>query len=350
MIFQGEYKVRYEILDQYMPAVINNIKYGPYINMVVDLKEIFRKLYRPDFLYGIDENDGLGSYIEELSSDIINLIGHYRNYFHKFKKQTTFYFLYSESECLELMKIFPDYKLEYYDKYMRPTEKDHVVKKKIVDKTLVILKSLLNQIPNVLYIDTSIVDEYNFTKHILTNVSSNELVFILTNDDSMGVQLTGDNTYLLETRGLKSRLLSKKRIVRTLSDVNTDISSDLLPLILSMSGNPKMGLKNIPKIGIKTAVNLVDKLVKNNVISNIRYATFPLTEETIPNRVREYYNEIKNNYEILVGDKVLYTNIREVKLSFSKPEVITNNRYLLDWNIDLFQRYPIMLDMLMKGE
>ena len=100
MVIFNEAKPKYTKLDELLEMYLNDIRFSNQVNIIVDVKELIRKFFRPDIII---DNRNRRSLIEEISSDIINTLGHYRNYFYKKGKYTTFYFLYSFDKCQTLL-------------------------------------------------------------------------------------------------------------------------------------------------------------------------------------------------------------------------------------------------------
>ena len=101
MVILNEAKPKHEHLDEILEDQLQDIRFSNQVNIIVDLKEILRKFFRPDIDAEIIPRRQL---LEEISADIINTIGHYRNYFYKKGKYTTFYILYSKEKCEEILK------------------------------------------------------------------------------------------------------------------------------------------------------------------------------------------------------------------------------------------------------
>ena len=111
MVIFNEAKPKYEKLDELLEEYIQDIRLSNQVNIIIDLKEILKKFFRPDVT---SDNFSHRALIEEISSDIINTVGHYRNYFYKKGKYTNFYFLYSYEKCEKLIAENPNYKKDYY--------------------------------------------------------------------------------------------------------------------------------------------------------------------------------------------------------------------------------------------
>ena len=147
MVIFNEAKPKYEKLDELFEPYILDIRFSNQVNIIVDLKEIAKKFLRPDVI----ASNPRSALIEEISSDMINVISHYRNYFYKKGKYTTFYFLYSFEKCEELKKKNPNYKETYYEKYFDNEE----AKVSLIKNSIKVVEKVISVVPNAFFIETS---------------------------------------------------------------------------------------------------------------------------------------------------------------------------------------------------
>jgi hypothetical protein len=350
MIILKEIKIRYDHLDSILKDKLQDIRFSNSVNIIVDLKEVFRKLFRPNVL---EESEVTPARVEELSSDIINIVSHYRNYFFKNGKYSSFYFFYSKSEC-DLMKVkYPDYKKEYYDSVLRSTEEPKKVS--LVRKTVEILDKILNNVPNCMFIDTSKYDEFVMSKFLVQKTNSNEINIILSNDEIMA-QLIDSHTFMLNIKSNSTHLLDTANALQVFTKTKTELSANLAGLYSAITGTRRYDLPNIPKFAEKKTLLAIEKLVKKDKILDKSYVEFPLTlnlldaNDNIEKVILSNFEQIKNNYNIITGNDVLYTHTSDITTMFNKTKAVYNWNYFLDLNAKVFTRYPLSLDMLLKGE
>jgi len=60
--------------------------------------------------------------------------------------------------------------------------------------------------------------------------------------------------------------------------------------------------------------------------------------------------EIVRNYELVSGSKLLYSNKIKIDQALNIPKPNVSSAHFLQLNSKVFTRYPLMLDMLLKGE
>jgi hypothetical protein len=350
MIILNETKIKYDHLDVLLEDKLIDIRFGNDVNVIIDLKEVIRKFFRPNIL---PEGAGGRSIIEEISSDIINIIGHYRNYFYKKGKYTSFFFLYSKSECEIMKQKYPEYKKDYYQKYFHSTEEAQKIS--IIRKVVEILDKIVNHVPNSSFIDTSEFDEYTVAKFLISKTKQNEINIILSNDEMMA-QLLNKNTFMLNIKGIKSKLLDSKNAVSILTEKETSISTNLLPLILSFSGAEKYSLENIDRIGLIKALTMAEKLIASEKLMDSEYVDFPINKNLLFEKDRteklilDNFDKIEKNYSIVINSDVLYTNTAGLTVLFNKPRVVHTFSYYTDLNSKIFTSFPLNLEMMLKGE
>ena len=66
--------------------------------------------------------------------------------------------------------------------------------------------------------------------------------------------------------------------------------------------------------------------------------------------ILEHYDEIKQNFEIIRADDVVYSNQTNIMVKFNKPKQTYSVNHFLELNAKIFTTYPISIDMLLKGE
>ena len=352
MLVLNEVKIKYEYLDQWLDEKLIDIRFGNDVNIIVDLKEIFRKFFRPNIMTdGFQGRD----VIEEVTSDIINVIGHYRNYLYKKGKYSTFYFLYSKSECDIMKTKHPGYKKNYYQKYFQGEDELEKQKAIVIRKAAEALDKIINHIPNANFVDTSAFDEYTVANFLINKTKSNEINLILSNDELMA-QLISKNTFMLNIKGLTTKLLDESNAVSVIAEKPTKLSSKVLPLLLSIAGADRYNLENIEGVRLIKGLNIIESLVKSGKLLDTEYLEFPiqihmLTEKDRSERIiKENYEKIQKNYNIIKNSDVLYTNTANLTVMFNKPKVVHTHNYYKELNSKIFSNHPLNLEMLLKGE
>lgn len=355
MIVLNEAKPKYDKLDELLDEPLTNIRFSNSVNMIIDLKDILKKFFRPDVSL---ENFSKRSIIETLTSDVINTIGHFRNYFYKKGKYSTFYILFSEKKCESLLKIYPSYKEDYYKKFFPDETADDDIKQKasIISAVVAAVKRIASLIPSVYYIDSSKFDELVYMKYIKEKLPTNELIFIFTNDEA-AFQLISSNVFILTIKGIKSELVNEKNWTKILFNKDeSDLSPGLAPLLFSISGIKRYSLKGIPHFALVKSYNIVNALLKAEKLVNADSVGFPLSigtldkENKVENLIIENWRDIVSLYIFIKQENTLYSNKLIISSDFVYSKKLQSVEQLKDLNAKIFTTFPLQLDMLLKGE
>src|SRR5690554_790786 len=106
-------KIRYEILNRdlnkYVPKDIEEV------NIFIDVWSIINSLYNPNVMETFTSLNVNEKYM--ISSELLNLAGHYRHYFaSRHKKYTNIYYYFSDEKCSAHIEKCDKYKESFYNK------------------------------------------------------------------------------------------------------------------------------------------------------------------------------------------------------------------------------------------
>lgn len=349
MLIFNEAKPKYEKLDELFGDIISNIKYSNQVNVIIDLKDITKKFFRPDISV---ENYEPAALIEEISSDILNTVAHYRNYFYKKNKYSTYFILFSRDKCQNFIDIYPEYKKEYYEKYL---DKE-TLQTKIIDRVCDVLEKIIINIPHVYFIETSDCDEFVYAKFIKEQMKKNEITLLLTNDIMFYQLLDNESTFLLTPKGIKAELITQRTSLNTLTEIEEiKFSPNIISLLMSLSGVKKYSIKNIPGIGMNKAVKLLETLVKSEKVEELNTIELPIKISKLENNkvddiITKNLDLISLNYKLIRGDEIYSKNKFSIITKFSKHDKIGSPNFFKQLNSNVFINFPINIDMLLKGE
>lgn len=351
MVILNESKIKYEKLDELLEKQLLDIRFSQQVNIIVDVKEIIKKFFRPDIL---PDSGNQARLVEEISSDMINIIGHYRNYFYKKQKYTNFIFLYSYSECEEIKKILPEYKQEYYQKYFYSKENERKIN--ITSRAIKVLEKVVNTIPNSVFIETSDVDELLYARYIIESSQSNIMNIILSNDEVF-YQLLNQHTFILNLKGIKSNLLISETVVNTMTKkTDCTLTANSIPLIIALSGNKKYSIQGINSIATIKAVNTIEKLIEEEKAKDLPSIEVPIefSKLDVTNKLEKAIADKKDliikNYQLVRNDELYYSKKLQIENTLSRTHAKGNIRYFSELNAKTFTTSPLQLDMILRGE
>lgn len=354
MVVLNESKIKYERLNELLEKFLIDIQFSQNINIIIDVKEVLRKFFRPDVIDLNNRSDQ--SLKEELSSDLISIISHYRNFFYKKGKYSSFFFLYSENKCEAILKELPTYKEEYYKKYFESEDEEEKRKREIVKDSIKIIKKVISLIPNIFFIDTSEFDELVFTKAIISKSKKNELNIICSNDNLM-VQCLNNHTIILNMKGPTSNILEENTAISIITKKdNFKFSSNLAELLFAIAGEKKNSFPNIPGFALIKAANLIQSLINESLISDMKTISIPIKFASLsPNNnfhktILENKEFLTKNFSLISGNNLLFSNKIKIEEALNIPKGNFSKEYLMELNSKVFSNFPISLDMLLKGE
>lgn len=340
-----ETNIKYKLLDTFLSSYLSNVKYSSEIKIYIDLKTLFKKVYRRDIDNIFPEQKLV---IEDIVSHILNMIGFYRNYFYKNKKYTTFYLLYSNKECSILKNIYPDYKKEYYQKYIY-NEDEYKNLNNIIKSVSKQLQILCKYIPHVYYINTSLLDEFCYLNYLIRH-SGNSLNLLLSSDPIL-YQTLDSSSIALDLKGENSSLITNKNVISYLSDTKSDFTSNSLNIIFSIIGNKEYSISNIPNYSYKKTLKILSLYKNDGAIIDKTYMKFP--EELFSNETFKTNKDmILNNFNIIFPIEIQMKNEEKIEEVIIKSQM-KNETSLLDMeelNKKIFNNFPINMTFLLKGE
>jgi hypothetical protein len=294
--------------------------------------------------------------IEEIAADVINVIGHYRNFLFKYYgKRSRFYLLYSEEECRDITSSHPDYRYEYYQS--RFSSDENAAKINIVKKAIFVINKVCSIIPNVLYLNTSDYDELIYFKKICEMTPKNELVFLLSNDYLL-YQCLGDNIFAITVEGIHSELIDKNNAIhRILKKDNFNFSCNMIPMMFTLAGLQKYSIGNIAGFGNIRAANIIESLLSSRKIFDCPTIDFPIDFHDLDEENKldciflSHQDFIEENYELITRNHraIKSSHIVESKLSCITKTGTVGNLFL-EINAKIFLRYPLNITLLTKGE
>ena len=152
-IFNG-YKIKYDSLNQYLLPVRASQKIRS-INIYINLDDFYHKMHKP---YVDREFQTTGKYVSrQMVSNIMNLIGHYKNWAIKEHLLPTIYLIYTTSFTFKNAMIIPEYR-EYFRKINMSSNQDFFHLNNAITNAYSILQVITKYIPRVYAIDTNYLE------------------------------------------------------------------------------------------------------------------------------------------------------------------------------------------------
>lgn len=332
-----ECAVSYDKLTAKLSKYLDNNNFTNNVNVIIDLNEIFRKVFKRLDLQSIDPNE----LVESVVPDIMNLIGHYRYYFSNNLKYSTYYILYSEKECKQFIDLDANYKSHIYDKYHNGEIGNYC------KAFLNYLKPLFSNTPHCNYFDTSTYDEKIFASCILKN-NEKDLNIILSNDYTFATLLS-DNCIMFDCKGYDTNLITKNTLISVITEGKYRFSNNMVPLMLSLSGYDKYSINGITGYKYVKACKLIDKLIKSEKITDYRYYYIDFKSFDLP-VITNNLTIISKNFNIFEPTMIRLEAENKLLDICKNTYTVSYRNQFEDINNEYFSLNPINIDKLFVSE
>jgi hypothetical protein len=348
-------KTRFDILDQVLKPFVS--KDSKIINYIIDVRSILSLLYQPNC------SEQFGSLLPGekrlVSSELINLAAHYRHYSStRMSKYSTFYFIYSNKECNELRRIYPNYKEPFYDKYVR-TNPAYIPLCQNIKSNLKMAKTTGEYLPHIYFINTGEIEPNSFIGYINELNEENTENIVLTNDEILFQSSLLDNFNCLTVKSEKSKFIKKEDLINNLlskTKKKTDLHPGFYIWILAMTGSKKYGIESIQdNCGPVKAISILEEQIKKGNLWNIEYKNVRDFSEKIVNVNTPndpLFLKLFRNFE-LINISNLYSNLSTAQISKVFIDQIVDKVSLDDLNLintNFYEASPLKLIELLETE
>jgi len=366
-------KIKYEILNKFIPNIMPpqiemEGKYNSNINIFINIQSLYNSLYNPDLMELFKTLNRRESYL--LAADIANMCGHYRHYFATFQKcYTTFYLYYSDQPSNVIHTVFPDYKKKFY--YKRYEDPNFQKLNRIFQVNMKILEEFIPYLPHIYIINTKEYDPVLFPGCFLNKITARKCFNVFITYEEVELQYYAKNNFILYPKGNKSYILDgiNYYLVNELSNakiLNKDVGSydliakEFLPVILTLSGNPKYeipavnGLTKLKMlrflydhIHTKKRVDLVISLAEENKFERVLEVL--LKTGRISEKDANLAYDLRELVDInhIVEHKAPNSFIRHCKNSLRDTVDLVALKKL---NKEYYSETPLYLDFLLEAE
>lgn len=355
-------KVRYAILDNLINPILPDIEeVGDTVNIFIDVYSVYNQLFNPetiDMFSSMNKREK-----NKFASDILNMAGHYRNYFGKFHSRYTNIYLYFPSRiCEEKVYKMPFFKKEWYEKRL---DFDNIVFgtfSKLIARNLEVTKRISEYLPHIYVIDTRAIDHLVVPELVIQKSEMEKKVNIVISNDNLSLAIPSKYEYgfMLTVKGDNSKLIDNFGIADALSTAKTiggkenQIVKYFFDYIIALAGIKKMGIEPITGFTVLKGIKTFIKLIDNKNIELTRYDDYVaisniLVENKMISEGQAKFFEL--NYRTLTQSN----NI--IEMSKGKIEFIMNQIVdkvdavgLKTLNQESFYRDPLNFDFLFMGE
>lgn len=348
-IYFNKRKIRYDELNELFYRKLTSNKKP--ISVYIDLNSILNELYRPD----IFETISLGRSSLTISSQIMNLVAHYRHYFYsRHNISTIFYLTYSKDRATYPLTVQPSYKEDYY-KRLNSEIPEVVPLNTNLNKNLNIVKLLCEYIPDMYYIEGNDFEPSALPYYLIkTDTDNNQLNLIVTENNIAYQYLAIPGTYVLDIK--KRKLVTPNNVYETLlgKGKTSMVSLELLTLLFAIIGKKSYNINNVKGYAKNKAIKLIEDSIKQGIIINKKYKDI---SEVTSNMLTNGLLKTQEQAELIISNfNVLDYELLNLHLTNKHQHLIddsfidrNDNNTLKRLNDTYFNREPLMLIELTEG-
>jgi hypothetical protein len=343
-------KTKYSILQ---PLVEKNLpKDTKELTVFISLECILKQFYNPRVNETINSLEIPEKHL--LSSELINIVAHYRHFFwSRYGVPSTYFVYYSSERATYNILESEGYRKNFYEKRVDNTL-EYGNLNKMVRKNLDLANLLSEYLPNIYFIDTKDFDPSALPHFILRNnqgdgitniVLSNNVIDyqMVNNDRTFAITLQGDNSSVIRRENLMELFLkdSKKKS-------STVLSSHLYIPVYAISGHKTFNVDGIKGMGKLKTIALLEKALANGEISNGIHKTMEPISRLFDKGDSKLIN---SNFNVLdYGNLCGHITPKQLDNIRMQIDNKSDNQSLMEINHQYYEKYPLMLIELMEGE
>ena len=323
------------------------------INLFIDLNSVLKSLYSID-AWGYKS---VNRY--EMASMILNMCGHYRQFYRNIGVSSNIYLIYG----LNCPKSNETYVLGYNDKFVRAYMKKPSVTN-IIEDNMAILKLITQYIPKVYFFDIGRCEVSSMISHIIktSEASKHGYENIILSKDILMLQLIpeynvrvlrplktkdGDESFIVDNKNLWSMYFSKYRHLKSAAP---NIPTQFISNIMAMTGVQERGLATI--FNIHKAMKLIGLSLENGFLPSNQFCSQAVVNTALAVMDVAGYNPV----ELDMRYKAISTSFQSMYILLSeRPDLaeywtqmvdLEDVRGLKDIISKYFYNTPIDLDRL----
>lgn len=340
---------------------------GKMTYIYIDLESIVRRLYQKnsksnsvfDAMNNLTNRDKI-----VLSSELISLAGHYRNFFaSRLGLPTEIIYFFSNEASTWARNILPSYRYDYYENKLNNTNGEYSRINQNIRLNIEFMENVVRGIPGVYTFNTGDIPPHFAPSWLIKNhldVDPESMHIILSTDDIylQDVPLFASaSVYQLYPKGSKSQIVTINNYLDLW--VGKETEKSLYPHIFSamqsLSKNNQQSISSINHLGRITALNKFDKLQSEGKLpmtrinSVERWIEFLLENSIISPSDTE---ESERNYKLTSHDYIWSnsTILDTLMKNYTLQKIdIMDYQSLRELNNDFYAVYPLDFDFLFQG-
>jgi hypothetical protein len=347
------YKIKYEELKSMI-----QFKEGKYLNIFINLNSVLNSFYNSKITApALRELNGKETLI--FSSEIINIIAHYRHFFWKYYKvPTTFYIYYNNGTIPIKNKKYNLTYMEHQAIQRSENNPEFGQVNELLNKNIKLIKMIIEYIYDSYFIENNNIDIGIMIYKIIKDTEASDRLNLVLTRDKYDFQLLRYNPKkigLIYMAPKHIEWLNPIDIMKKVIKIDNIIDEQYihyLGLLYAIGGLPSRSLYGIKGIGIKKAFKIIQKYWNNKDFFTTNISDFIIKEILTESNLSDCIDYIINQYkciDIEFGVNYLLNDADNFYLS----ENIYKNRYdnesIIDLNDKYYYNHPINLIYLAEG-
>lgn len=348
----NSYKLRYVLMNQYMRP-IRNSQVIRNINIFINLDDLFHKLHRP--IVNKEFQCCSKNAAKQLTSNIFNLIGHYKNWAVKEGLSPTIYLVYTTANHLFKNSIhIKDYRSHYF--YINSeTSGDYYFINTAINASHAIIPVLAKYLKGVYAIDSKylepsaipfyISEKYPADWNLLVSRDEYDLQYCYKDRWSL-IYPKGDNSSFITRQNMWDYIINKEKV-----NIGHSFYYDnnLFPTMKAIAGDKYRNIPKLKRCGWKTIFGYVEDLSKASSTSSEIYT---LQQDRLCNMILDKHLDVdainRNLYCVDVVSQVrafMDTDRAIIDTCINDMEDFVSLNRL---NGDIFREFPLNLNFLCR--
>lgn len=306
------YYPTYSILDEI-------VSYKNYRNLTifVDLKNVLQSTYMEHAIVNIVESTKKSGFVDtSIFSSLISFLAFHKIYGIKRGINTKFIIFFETGQSYYHKNISKSYKVSRAIDDLYGLDKvDRDLFFSVLQSNFQLIEKACNRIPNMSVIRLSNLEADFVPYYLLTRnlIEKQDVGFVIYSNDHDMWQCLSDDVYIFSKAGKNKKILKHGKIVSNLLKVDTDISDEYFPLVMSVIGDSGDDVTGVKNIGGKRLLECFPQLISLTGDMNTVYQNVQKNQEifnSIPPTIQNKH--LKMVVESEIQNKTISNNLKLV--------------------------------------
>lgn len=344
-------KIKYSVLQ---PIIQSNLPNDTKeVSVFISLECILKQFYNPKVNEIMNSLEIPEKYL--LSSELINVVAHYRHFFwSRYGIPSTYFVYYSTEKAVYNMLEVDEFRKHHYEKRV-DNSLEYGSVNNMIRENLKLSNLLSEYLPNIYFIDTKDLEPAALAEFIISNNKDAGLTNIVLSNNPIDYQLVNqDRTFAITLQSDNSKVIRKENLMDVfLKDSKKKTTTPLSPFfyvpIYAISGHKSFNVTGLKGMGKLKTISLLEKGLLDGTVTNSEYKTLaPLTKKLF---AKKEASQVNSNFNVLsYSNLVQRMSPKQLDNIKDQIENKSDNQSLMQINSEYYEKYPMMLIELCEGE